>query len=170
VLPRTAVNALFAPAASDLFARNDRARLQALILKTAGWTLFSALCIAFPLWLLSEPVLAWFGPDFEAGVPALQILLLGQVIAAGAGSQQYLLTMTGHERGAALLLTLSAVANALVGLTLIRLLGLTGAAIATTVTLIVWNAAMGCFIWRHLRLFPSVLAMLRPKLVEDAEL
>jgi len=37
-------------------------------------------------------------------MPALRILLVGQVIAAGAGSQMHVMAMTGHERTAAALL------------------------------------------------------------------
>ena len=161
VLPRTAVNALFAPAVSDLFIRNDRVALQALVTKATSWTLVGAACIALPLSLLAEPLLAWFGQDFGAGVLTMRILLIGQVIAGGVGSQLHLMTMTGHERSAAALLFLSITANAVVSAALISLLGLTGAAIATTAILIFWNTAMALFIWRHLRLLPSMLAMFR---------
>ena len=67
VLPRTAVNALFAPTVAELFARGDRSGLQALILRTSIWTLAGSLCIALPLWFLATPILAWFGPAFAAG-------------------------------------------------------------------------------------------------------
>ncbi len=162
VLPRTAVNALLAPSVSDLFVRNDHAKLQIVTAKAALWTLFGAACIAPTLSLLANPLLAWFGHDFGTGVTATRILLVGQVIATGAGSQLQLMTMTGHERGAAVLLTSSATANALLSAVLIRRFGLTGAAIATAATLIVLNVAMALFVWRHLRILPGVLAMLRP--------
>ncbi len=161
VLPRTAVNALFAPTISDLFVRNDRAALQALVAKVASWTLLGAACIALPVALLAEPLLAMFGQDFGAGVPTLRILLIGQVIAAAAGSQLHLMTMTGHERSAAALLISSTAANAVVSAALIGVLGLTGAAIATTTTLILWNGAMALFVWHRLRLLPGVLAIFR---------
>jgi hypothetical protein len=38
------------------------------------------------------------GGRIDAGVPALGILLVGQVIAASAGSQMHAMAMTGHER------------------------------------------------------------------------
>jgi hypothetical protein len=41
------------------------------------------------------------GGRVDAGVPALRILLVGQVIAASAGSQMRVMAMTGHERTAA---------------------------------------------------------------------
>jgi O-antigen/teichoic acid export membrane protein len=159
MLPCTAVNVLFAPTAADLFARSDRAGLQSLVVRTAAWTLLSAISIALPLTILADPVLGLFGHDFTAGAGALRILLVGQVIAAGAGSLRPLMLMTGHERAAALLLALCAATGGLLGAVLIGPLGLAGAAVATALTLIFWNLAMGLFVWRHLRLLPGVSAL-----------
>ena len=160
VLPRTAVNTLFAPAISSLFARKDHATLQALVTQAASWTLGAAICIALTLAVLAEPILTWFGKDFADGVPALRILLVGQVVAASYGSQLSVMTMTEHERGAAALLVLSALVNVVAGIVFINLFGLIGAAIATTLALIVWNVAMASFIRRHLQLLPGILGIL----------
>jgi O-antigen/teichoic acid export membrane protein len=91
----------------------------------------------------------------------LRILLVGQVIAASAGSQMHVMTMTGNERGAAALLIAGALGNIIAGVALIYLYGLVGAAIASTMTLIVWNVAMALFIWRRLNLLSGVLALFR---------
>jgi O-antigen/teichoic acid export membrane protein len=160
-LPRTAVNTLFAPTISHLFARKDQAMLQVLVTTSALWTLCGAAAIGLLLSLLAEPLLSWFGHGYEAGVPALRILLIGQVFAASVGSQLHVMTMTGHERSAAVLLVTSTAVNALMSMVFIHQFGLTGAAIATTITLIVWNAAMALFIWRHLELLPGVLGLPR---------
>jgi O-antigen/teichoic acid export membrane protein len=159
VLPRTAINTLFAPTISSLFTRRDQVTLQALVTKAASWSLCAAVCIALVLAILAEPILTWFGKDFADGVPALRILLVGQVIAASYGSQLSVMTMTDHERGAATLLTLSAAVNVVASIVFISMLGLTGAAITTAIALIVWNVAMAFFISRHLRLLPGVLGM-----------
>jgi O-antigen/teichoic acid export membrane protein len=168
VLPRTAVNTLFAPTISGLFVRKEQAALQALVTSAASWTLCAGAFIAVTLFVLAEPLLAWFGPGYDAGVPALRILLVGQLIVASAGSQLNVMTMTGHERSAAALLVVCAAANAVVSALLISLFGLTGAAIATTATLIVWNVAMALFIWRRLQLLPGVLPMFRSPLGRKA--
>lgn len=160
-LPRTAVNTLFAPTISHLFARKDRATLQVLVSTSASWTLCGAASIALVLSVLASPLLGWFGNGYEAGVPALRILLIGQVFAAGGGSQLLVMTMTGHERSAAVFLIASTVLNAAVSIVFINLLGLTGAAVATTISLIMWNAAMALFIWRRLQLLPGVLGLPR---------
>jgi O-antigen/teichoic acid export membrane protein len=158
VLPRIAVNALLAPAISDLFVRNDRAALRTIVAQAGLWSLLGATCIALPLLVLAEPILSLFGQDFAAGVPALRILLIGQMIAAATGSQLHLMTMTGRERSAAAQLAFSVAANAALGAVLVSSLGPTGAAVAATTALIGWNAAMGLSIRRHLGFSPGLFA------------
>lgn len=62
------------------------------------------------------------------------------------------------------LLILSAVVNVVAGIVFISMPGLTGAAIATTIALIVWNVARALFISRHLRFLPGVFGMLGSRL------
>jgi Na+-driven multidrug efflux pump len=59
------------------------------------------------------------------------------------------------------MLILSACANAIFSVTLINLIGLTGAAISMTGALIVWNLTMALFLWRRLQLVPGMLALFR---------
>src|SRR5262249_46536054 len=113
------------------------------------------------LFVLADPLLIWFGAGYETGVPALRILLISQVMAASAGSQLYVMTMTEHERSAAVLLVSCAIVNAGASAVLIGSFGLIGAAIGTAVSLVVWNVAMALFLWRRLSLLPGVLAIFR---------
>jgi O-antigen/teichoic acid export membrane protein len=167
-LPRIAVNTLFAPMISDLHTRRDKETMQLLITRTSSWTFCAGICIAAALFVLADPLLAWFGAGYDAGVPALRILLVSQVLAASAGSQLYVMTMTGHERGAAVLLACCAMANAGASAVLVGMFGLIGAAIGTAVSLVVWNVAMAFFLWRRLDLLSGVLAMFRMPLEKGA--
>jgi O-antigen/teichoic acid export membrane protein len=165
-LPRMAVATAFAPTVSALFASGDRAGLQSLSAKAACLSLLGSACAAIPLLLLARPLLAWFGHDFVAGAPIVTILVLGQVFAAACGPQQHLITMTGHERAGAAILA-SCGAWSFVGcLFMIHWFGMTGAAFATTVTLVGWNVAMGIFIHRGLGIMPGLAASFKamPKL------
>ena len=157
-LPRVAVNTLFAPAISGLHARDDKAMMQVLMTRASSWTLCAGAVIAVALYSLAEPLLGWFGPGYDAGVPALRILLIGQAITASAGSQLYVMTMTGHERTGAILLVSGALINVIASTLLIESFGLAGAAVGSAATLIVWNAAMAFFIWRQLKLLPGVMS------------
>lgn len=165
ILPRTSVNARFAPLVSELFVRGDRAGLQSVVTRTATWTLVSGLCIAVALAIVAQPLLSWFGPGFAQGVTALRVLLLGQVVVCVFGSQMALMTMTGNERSAAVLLGASAIFGAALGCILIRSMGLTGAAIATSAAFIAWNASMAVFVRRSLGLVPGALVYLGMKTV-----
>jgi O-antigen/teichoic acid export membrane protein len=160
-LPRIAMNTLFAPVISDLYARKDMRTMQVLITRTSPWTFWAGLGIAAVLFVLAEPLLAWFGAGYDAGVLALRILLVSQVMAASAGSQLYVMTMTGHERSAAVLLVCCAAVNAGVSAVLIVMYGLPGAAVGTALSLVIWNVAMALFLWRRLGLLPGVLGRLR---------
>ena len=160
-LPRTAINTLFAPTVSALFTRKNQAVLQVLITKSASWTLCAAALIGASFFIFAEPLLGWFGKEYLDGVPALRILLIGHVIAAGAGSQMHVMTMTGNERGAAVLLLVGALVNVVAGAALVGMFGLVGAAIATAMTQVILNLAIALFIWRRLHLLSGVLALLR---------
>jgi O-antigen/teichoic acid export membrane protein len=162
-LPRIAVNALFAPTVADLYARNDHVALRQVIARTSCWTLLGALAIALPLAATAEHLLGWFGEVFVTGAPALRIVLFAQVVAGACGSQLYLMTMTGHERAAASLLVVSMVIGVVGSFVLIALMALDGAAIATAMALVLWNALMAWFVWRRLRLLPGVFTLLGPK-------
>jgi O-antigen/teichoic acid export membrane protein len=157
-LPRTAINTLFAPTISGLFVQRNEAMLKEIIAKAASWTLCAAAGIAIALSAIADPLLRWFGEGYELGVPALRILLLGQAVAACAGSQLYVLMMTGHERSAAKLLVSSAIANSVLSLALISLMGVTGAAIAGTLTLIGLNVLIALFVYRYLGILPGIFA------------
>lgn len=160
LLPRVALNALFAPMAADAFSRDDRSGLKVLIGRTAWWTFFGAAGVALPVWILADPLLRLLGAGFTEGVPALRILLLGQVFASAAGPQLFLLTMAGYERSAAVLLVSAAVANVVVTGFLVSVAGLNGAAAAAMITLLALNGAMALLIRRKLQLGLGVIAAL----------
>jgi O-antigen/teichoic acid export membrane protein len=161
LLPRMALNALFAPLVADLFARGDRAGLRALIVRTAWWTLLGAAGVALPLCLIAHPVLQLLGPSFSTGVSALRILLVGQLIASAAGPQLFLLTMTGHERETAFMQSMVALANIALSALFVWQAGLTGAALAATIMQLGLTAGLALLIWRRLRLALGLIALVK---------
>jgi O-antigen/teichoic acid export membrane protein len=159
-LPRMAVASVFAPMVSDRYSRGDATGLQALSAKAACVSLLGTAVVALPFLLYPAALLSWFGPEFVAGAPVVVILLVGQLLAAAAGPQQHLLTMTGHERAGATFMASSAVANFLGALLLVGPFGMTGAAVAVSGSVVVWNVAMALFLRRRLGLRPGLAVAL----------
>jgi O-antigen/teichoic acid export membrane protein len=154
----TAINTMFAPHIAALHAQGDRSGLQAMVTKTAWWATLSAVVIALPLFALAGFVLSLFGDVFTSGSVALRILLLGQLVNATAGSVGAMLTMTGHERQAAVVMAIAALAQIGLSAVLIPRYGATGAALANTAATVGWNLAMAALVWKKLKIVPSVLA------------
>jgi len=81
-----------------------------------------------------------------------------KLINAACGSVGFLLNMTGHETETAKVIGTAAVFNVVMNLLLAPRFGLQGAAVATAVTFLLWNALLWRFAARCLgiRLFSNL--------------
>jgi len=146
----SSVNAIAAPLIADLHSQGHRRELQRILLLAArGVLVFSVLC-TIALALGGRYALGLFGPEFTSGYYILVILAGGGLINALGGSVGFLMTMTGHQTVAAKVLLVTAVLNVVLNAVFIQLWGVTGAAIATAVATLVWNASMNYYAWKHL--------------------
>ncbi|WP_292090912.1 flippase [Brevundimonas sp.] len=137
-----------APTLARLHALGETRRLQkvAALCSAAVTILTVPIAIVFVVW--GDRVLGLaFGSEFARGHTALAIVAVGRVVHAAFGSVSTLLTMTGHEREASRGLAISVVANAVLNLALIPSYGLAGAAVASVLTLMIWNLLL----WRDAR-------------------
>lgn len=146
----TAVNAWAAPLISDLHARGDRAGLQRLVRFAVRGIFAVTLPACLVVVVFGGPLLALFGPEFQAARGVLVILAAGQLVNALVGPVGFLMTMTGQQDAAARILVVHAVAN-LVGLALLTpRFGPEGAAVATSVVRASWNLWLLVVVWRRL--------------------
>ena len=158
VLPRTALDTMFAPAIARLHAERKLDDLRVLVVRAAVLSSASAVAVSIVLVVASRPLLHWFGPEFEAGVEALQVLLVGQLIVTVSGSQLLMMSMTGNESEAARTLLGCTIANLLLCGLLAAGFGLLGAAFASAAMIVVWNVKMAVDIKRKLDLWPGLFA------------
>lgn len=158
-----AVNSIGAPLFSSLFAQDRREDLQRLASDIAEWIFWPSLLISILLAILSKPVLNLFGSEFSAAHWQLTILLVGQVVSAGAGSVGWLMLLTGHQNKAAWVYGWVALIHVVLLAIAIPLLGTIGAALATTASLSLWNIWLHTLVVRKLGIRPSVFAALHPK-------
>lgn len=153
----SAVNAVMAPTIARLYAEKRLPRLQQVVTKTSRLLCAICLPLGILLVLLSEPLLGLFGPEFRQGRVVLALLVAGQVVNTVLGSVGLLLTMTGHERDAVKGMALSVLLNVLLCPLLILILGLQGAALANTLSLILWNLIYAVWVRRRLGIRPGPL-------------
>ena len=123
----------------------------------ARWMFYPALVMAIAIVLFSRPILHLFGAEFIAAQGALVALMLGQLVNVGAGSVGYLMLMTTYQKQAAGVMAVSALANIILNWVGIHWFGILGAAIATALSMALWNIWLYVLVVKKLGVRPSIL-------------
>ena len=155
------VNAIAAPLFASLYAKGDLQGLQRLVSTIARWIFLPALIVAIGLIQFAEPILGLFGAEFIAAKWVMAALALGQLVNVGAGSVGYLLIMTGHHNQCAYVMGFSALGNLILNLIWIPQIGILGAALATSLSMALWNIWMNRLVVKYLGVDPSIMAALK---------
>ncbi|NJO45921.1 MAG: flippase [Oscillatoriales cyanobacterium RM1_1_9] len=152
-----AINTVIAPLFTTLYTQRDQSGLRSLVRKAAHWIFWPSLVLIAGLAIFSGPILQLFGQDFIAAQPSMLTLLVGQLFNVGCGSVGYLMVMTGHQNESAMIFGWSALANVILNGILIPHWGILGAAIATALTMSLWNVWLHVLVVRHLQVYPSIV-------------
>jgi len=155
-----AVNAVLAPMITSLYTQGRRLELQRMLYISAHGIFWPSLVIGGGLVIFGKSVLRLFGPEFVDAYSAMAILVLGQLVNAGAGSVGYLMNLTGHENQSARVYGWSALVNVVLNAVGISLFGVTGAAIATASTMALWNVWLHRLAVRSLNVRTSIISAL----------
>ena len=143
-----AVVMVVSPNLARLHAMKDKAQLQAMATWAARAVLVLTLPVALILAAFGEVVVRFaFGEGYARAYLPLAILAVAQGLFCVFGLAGSLLSMTGNERPAARNAVVTAVVNVLLNFALIPRFGMTGAALATGFSLVLWNALL----WRDVR-------------------
>jgi O-antigen/teichoic acid export membrane protein len=127
---------------SQYYASGDQRRLKAFVRDTLHWTFWPSLAMILLLFAVGKYLLLLFGPNFASGYPLLYILSIGLLFRASIGPAESLLIMSGQQGMCAAVYTATFILNVILNIVLIPLLGLAGAATATTVALIIEAGAL----------------------------
>lgn len=136
----------------DTQAFNDFAR------NSARWTFWPTVLLGLLLLAGGWPLLALFGHEFTQGYPLLFIMIFGVIARASVGPCESLLAMSGNQNICALLYALALIVNIALTLTLIPLLGLSGAALATTCAMVAEAATLSFVVYKRLGISMFVFA------------
>ena len=146
---------------SDLHARGRQRELQHLVTMLSRANLLVAVGMVVALVVMGRMVLGWFGPTFPAAYPVLLVLAAASFVASAVGILAgFLLTLTGHQREAAVLVLGSAILNLTLSLIATRTFGAIGTASATAATAFLRSGALMLYCWKLLgiRLTPFARA------------
>ncbi|MDO8946002.1 MAG: flippase [Desulfocapsaceae bacterium] len=146
-----AVNQVLHPHLAKLHDSGDKERLQRLVTVSARVILVFATPPVLLFVFAGAPVLKLlFGEEYMVGAHALGILAIGQLANAAFGSVGALLNMTGHEKDTVRGLVIAAIVNIALNILLIPKFGMAGAASATAMSYVVWNAVLRSYVRRRL--------------------
>lgn len=155
-----AVNMAIAPTISQMFTQGEKDRLQRMITKSILAVLAFALPVFLVLILSGKWLLPFvFGQEYEPAYLPLVILCIGQLVNAGMGSVGLILDMTGLERLTAKGVAIAAIASIVLNFALIPFFGAAGAAIATSVSLVIWNVLLFVWLYRKTGIVSTIMSV-----------
>lgn len=142
----TSINMVLGPKFAELYNRDDMEGLVSVAKKSSKLIFYCTAPFLIVLIMLGEPILGFFGKEFIGGYLALFFVALGQFINCICGSVGYFMNMTGNQQLFCRIVFFGALLNIVLNSLLIPVYGLTGAAIASFLSVCLWNIAALLFI------------------------
>jgi O-antigen/teichoic acid export membrane protein len=153
-----AVKAGAAPKFSQLVAEDRMDDLDSFAKQTARWTLIPTILLGGLVLLLGQFLLSMFGSAFVDGYPVMMILFIGILAKSLIGPGEVLLTMAGKQKICVMVYAIALTANLALNITLIPIYGITGAAFATSGSVILEAILLFFTIKSHLGIHMFALA------------
>ncbi len=158
-----AANLFIEPRIAAMYSLGKLKELQRLLTLSVRSTVAVALVTTLIFWFMGRDLLKLvFGVPYLGAYWPLAILCLGQLINVGTGSVGVVLNMTGNENDAARMAGVAAVSNIALNTILIPNYGGIGAAISTSITMLIWNILMLHKVRLNIKVDPSVFSRLTP--------
>ncbi len=149
ILGLNSINSVIMPQVARLYRQGDLKKTQELLSKSVKISTFVSLPIIFTLAFFGDVVIEFlFGKDYLPAYPLLVILCIGRTFNVLMGSVGLVLNMTNNEKYTLRTLLITLCTSILLLLVLIPAYSATGAAIAVSIGLIVWNVLMAIDLYR----------------------
>ncbi|MEI6104893.1 MAG: oligosaccharide flippase family protein [Methanothrix sp.] len=151
----TSLGALYVPIASKLYSQNRLNDLKKIYATSTKWCFIGTLPLAIIFILLPEVVLdLLYGPRYIGAAPVLQIMTLGIMLCTISGPSFYALIAMGKTGTITRAYLLSCIANIVLNAVLIQQMGITGAAIASALSIAIGGIALLVGLYRHTGMHP----------------
>lgn len=155
------VNIILAPLIAQLYAEKKFTQLQHMMTRVAWGSLTASVPLFIGIIVGSRSLLGLFGSEFQSGSNVLIILAFGRLFIALTGSSGYLMSMSGFQTKAALILGIAAVLNVVLNVILIPYFGIEGAAVSYSIPAAMWCIAMTVSGYRLTGINPTVFSSIK---------
>lgn len=145
-----AINSIAMPKFAELYSKNDKNAFRLVVKQTSLLNFIIAVPIFVIILIFPEFLLGIFGEEFIICKDSLIILALGQLFCAFSGSTIHVLNMTGKEKAAKNIILATSILNFGLNYILVPPYGVTGASIATAISMIFWNILAELVVYKHL--------------------
>jgi O-antigen/teichoic acid export membrane protein len=161
-MPFYAITAIFSPTIAELHVRGEHKKLASMYALVTRWAFTLSLPVFLCSIVFSKPILRIFGGGYTAGGAALAILAAGNMINSATGPAGNILAMTGRVRILWFNTALQVSVNLALIFTLVPRYALLGAAMASSLTVIVFNLVAVVEVWWTTKAQPYRWEMVKP--------
>ena len=156
-----AINSIASPKFAEMFAKNDMAGLKKVAHQSSKMIFLATLPLVLLFFAFPEFLLGLFGEEFKVGVKAFVFLSFGKLISSFSGSAGNILQMTGKQVIFMNVLFVGAIVNVILNFFLIPKFGINGAALASMISLSMWNLIMVYFVKREFGFYTFYIPFLK---------
>ena len=115
----------------------EREALETFLAQAIRWTFWPSVAMVIAVLAVGYPLLELFGNDFTAAYPLMFVLAVGLLARASVGPAERILSMLGEQRRCAIAYAIAFATNLIACALLIPRYGVMGAAMATSLALVV---------------------------------
>ena len=136
------INSIASPKFAEKFYNNDFIGLKKISNQSTKLIFVSSIPLIILSCLFPKLLLGVFGKEFVAGTIAFLILSFGRLISSLSGPAGNILQMTNNQNVYAKILFIGALVNIVLNYILIPIYEVNGAAIASMLSIVIWNILM----------------------------
>ena len=144
-----AVKSIASPKFAELYKKNEFKLLKKVTQQSTKLIFWTTLPLVLVFIVFSENLMLIFGEEFKVGVFSFIILSLGRVVVSFSGAAGNLLQMCGKQVIFMNVAVIGSIINIVLNFSLIPIYGINGSAIATMVSLVVFNLLLVYYVKRE---------------------
>jgi O-antigen/teichoic acid export membrane protein len=156
-----AFKSIASPKFAELYKKNDIKLLKKVTQQSTKLIFWTTLPLVIIFVIFSDFLMGLFGEEFEKGVFAFIILSIGRVVVSFSGAAGNLLQMCGRQVVFMNVAIIGSIINIVLNFTLIPIYGINGSAIATMLSLIVFNFLLVYFVKREFGFYTFYIPFLK---------